>query len=187
VTTQPRAGRHTSDNASGEEPAMMRRVLVVLTTAILLAVTTAAPAAAWRSNGSSWENPDARRPLVLDLRYAQHANFDRVVIDIDGRLPGYRIGYTARHEYDGSGNPVPIRGGLWITLSPAVAHDRSGDSVYEGPRLVRPGFEALKAIAFTGDFEGQVSFAFGLDPRRTPYRVFRLHDPQRIVIDFKHE
>ncbi len=38
----------------------------------------------------------------------------------------------------------------------------------------------------TGDFEGQVTFAFGLRPRLTPYRIFRLHEPQRLVIDFKH-
>lgn len=168
---------------------MLRRTLAVLATSLLVVISAPAPAPAaeWRTSGTTWENPDARHPLVVDLRFARHANFDRVVIDIDHRLPGYRIRYNARHHYEGSGNRVPIRGGLWISLSPAYAHDNNGESVYDGPRLVRPGFEALKAIAFTGDFEGHVTFAFGLDPRRTPYRVMRLHDPQRIVIDFKHE
>jgi len=167
---------------------MLRRILVVLATSLLVTVSAAAPAPSseWRTSGTSWENPDARRPLVVGLRYATHENFDRVVIDIKHRLPGYRIGYNVRHHYEGSGDRVPIRGGLWISLSPAYAHDNSGASVYDGPRLVRPGFEALKGIAFSGDFEGAVTFAFGLAPRRTPYRVLRLHHPQRIVIDFKH-
>lgn len=169
---------------------MLRRILVVLATTLLVSVAAAAPApaAVWRDTGTSWTNPDARQPKVIDLRYARHANFDRVVIDIKGHLPGYRTGYARTHHYEGSGARVPIRGGLWISLSPAVAHNNSGDSVYDGPRLVRPGFPALKAIAFTGDFEGYVTFAFGLDRTggRTPYRIFRLHDPQRIVIDFKH-
>jgi hypothetical protein len=167
---------------------MLRRILVVLATSLLVTTiaTAPAPAAEWRTSGTSWENPDAKRPLVVGLRFATHENFDRVVIDINRRSPGYRIGYNARHYYEGSGDRVPIRGGLWISLSPAYAHNKDGDSVYGGPRLVRPGFEALKGIAFTGDFEGQVTFAFGLEPRRSPYRVMRLHDPERIVIDFKH-
>lgn len=165
-------------------------LLAALASALLLSGLLApAPASAlpaWRTTAIAWENPQARAPQVVDLRFARHARFDRVVIDVRGRLPGYRTGYTARHTYDGSGAPVRIRGGLWVSLSPAYAHDSSGRSVYDGPRLARPGFPALKAIAFTGDYEGHVSFAFGLDPRRTPYRIFRLHDPQRIVIDFKH-
>lgn len=168
---------------------MLRRTLILITISLLTAVLAApapASAAVWRTTGTSWENPDARHPLVLDLRYARHATFDRVVIDIEGRLPGYTTGYTRNHTYDGSGFDVPIRGGLWISLFPAYAHFPSGTSCYDGPKLVRPGFPALKAIAFTGDYEGYVSFAFGTDPVRTPYRIMRLHDPQRIVIDFRH-
>ena len=168
---------------------MLRRILVVLASSLLVTISAVAPAPAaeWRTSGTSWENADANHPLVVGLRYAQHENFDRVVIEIDNRLPSYRMGYNVRHYYEGSGARVPIRGGLWVSLSPAYAHNRSGASVYEGPKLVRPGFETLKGIAFTGDFEGYVTFAFGLEPRRTPYRVMRLHNPQRIVIDFKHE
>ena len=81
---------------------------------------------------------------------------------------------------------VAIVGGLQVVLRPAHGHDRAGDAVYRGPRLARPGFPALKAVAMTGHFEGQVTSAFGLRPRRAPYRIFRLHDPQRIVIDFRH-
>jgi len=122
----------------------------------------------------------------VDLRYAQHPRFDRVVIRVHGRIPGYRATFHRRFFYDASGLPVPIRGGLQVVLMPGYAHDRAGNDVYQGPKLARPRFSALKAIAMTGDFEGQVSFAFGLRPRRTPYRIFHLHDPQRLVIDFKH-
>ncbi len=107
------------------------------------------------------------------------------MIDISGRLPGYRTGYARVHAYDGSAATVPIRGGLRIALNPAYAHTDAGRSTYVGPRLARPGFPALKAVAFTGDFEGYVSFAFGLS-YHAPYKIYRLHDPQRIVIEFKH-
>lgn len=170
---------------------MMRRILrflAALVSSLLLAGLVATPATAlpdWRTTGSSWTNPYARHPLVVDLRYARHSTFDRVVVDIQGRIPGWTIRYSSTHHYDGSGAPVPIRAGMDLVLFPAYAHFDNGTSCYDGPRLVRPGFPALKAIAFTGDYEGYVSFAFGLDGRR-PYRIFRLHDPQRIVLDFRH-
>lgn len=170
---------------------MMRRILRFLAAVIasvLIGTLAAPPATAlpdWRTSGSSWTNPDARHPLVLGLRYARHSNFDRVVIRVQGRIPGWTVRYASTHQYDGSGAPVPIRAGADLVLFPAYAHRADGSSCYTGPMLVRPGLPALKAIAFTGDFEGYVSFAFGLDGRN-PYRIFRLHDPQRIVLDFRH-
>jgi hypothetical protein len=70
-------------------------------------------------------------------------------------------------------------------LMPAYAHDDNGNNLYDGPKIARPRFDTLKALAFTGDFEGTVSFGFALT-HRAQYRVFRLHDPQRLVIDFRH-
>ncbi len=166
--------------------------LTMLASAILLSTLFVSPAATasvlpdWETEGSSWTNPDARQPKVTDLRFAAHQNFDRVVIEIKGRIPGGKASYHRKFHYDGSGLPVPIRGGLQVALLPAYAHNSSGESVYDGPKLARPGFSTLKAVAMTGDFEGQVTFAFGLSPRRAPYRVFWLHNPQRLVIDFKH-
>lgn len=152
---------------------------------MVAAPATAATLPAWRTTDSSWTNPLAHQPEVTDLRYATHRGFDRVVISIDGRIPSWRATYERSFVYDASGKPVPIRGGLLLVLM-ARAHDLSGHDVYAGPNLARPGFDALKALAMTGDFEGQVSFGFGLDPRHTPYRIFALHDPQRLVVDFKH-
>ena len=169
----------------------MRKLALLVVAALAGFLATPAPTASaatlpeWHTTASSWTNHHARQPLVTDLRYAQHQNFDRVVIDISGKIPGGRASYHRRFFYDPRGDRIPIRGGIQLTLLPAYGHDDSG-SVYDGPTLVRPGFPALKAIALVGDFEGQVSFAFGLSPYRSPYRVFWLHDPQRLVIDFKH-
>jgi hypothetical protein len=164
--------------------------LVGLVVAIVATLSLTAPPATsqtdWQTTATTWTNPAARHPLVVNLRYARHPSFDRVVIDIQGRLPGYRLTYHRRFFYDASGLPVPIRGGLQAVLMPGYAHNEAGDNVYDGPKLVRPHLPALRSIAMTGDFEGQVTFAFGLRPLRTPYRVLRLHDPQRLVIDFKH-
>ena len=148
---------------------------------------SSASAPAWETTNTTWTNPAARQPKVVGLRYATHPRFDRVVIDIRGRIPGYRATYQRRFYYDGSGAEVPIlgRSGLQVVLFPAYAHDADGDNLYTGPRIARPRFRTLKALAFTGDFEGQVTFAFALT-HRAPYRIFSLNDPQRLVIDFKH-
>lgn len=155
----------------------------------LVANTTPATALPdWRTTPTSYENPRARTPKVIGLRYATHENFDRVVIDIRGRRPGYRISYTKRLAYDGSGKTVPLKGRkkMSLTLTPAYAHRmQDGSGVYEGPRLEQVDFPTLRGVAFTGDFEGQVSFGFSTD-RRAPYRIFTLTEPNRIVVDWKH-
>jgi hypothetical protein len=169
------------------------RVLATIAPAVVLvcaALLTMGPSAsalpAWQDHATSWSHPAARSPEVVDLRYAAHRTFDRVVIDIVGRIPSGRAHYARRFHDDGSGGLVPIAGrsGIALTLSPARAHDRNGN-VYDGPRIARPHLRTLKALAFTGDFEGVVSFGFALT-HRAPYRVFFLHDPQRLVIDFRH-
>jgi hypothetical protein len=157
---------------------------------LVLAGTTATPATAlpdWRETATSWSHPAALNPKVTGLRYAAHPRFDRVVIDISGRIPSGRAEYRRHFTYDGSGDEVPIlgRSGLQVTLSPAAAHDDAGHDLYTGPRLARPRFRTLKALALTGDFEGQVTFAFALT-HRAPYRVFELSSPRRLVIDFQH-
>lgn len=172
----------------------MRKLVQGLTAAVTLALLAtpipthaASPTApSWHTTGISWTNPAAKGPRIVNLRYAQHPSFDRVVVDVRGRIPGGFTRYHKAFRYDGSGAVVPIRGGLQIILRHSYTYDRNGHDVYQGPQLVRPKFPSLKAIALTGSFEGVTGFGFGLTPRRTPYRVFFLHDPQRIVIDFQH-
>ena len=174
------------------DPVRSRALITVAVVAVLLCatfLTTGASASAlpaWQQQATSWSRPAARSPEVVDLRFAAHRAFDRVVIDIAGRIPSGRAHYARRFHYDGSGDLVPIRGrsGIALTLSPARAHDRSGN-VYEGPRVARPHLQTLKALALTGDFEGTVSFGFALT-HRAAYRVLFLRDPQRLVIDFRH-
>lgn len=170
------------------------RVLIVLLATVLVGALVAPAASAgpvWLTSNASWTNPDVTAssplPRVVNLRYAQHAQYDRVVIRISGALPGGRTRYQRDFTYDASGLPVPIHGtsGLQLTLKPAYGHDDAGHNLYVGPRIARPKFQTLKALAYTGDFEGHVTFAFALN-HRAAYRVFTLEAPYRIVIDFRH-
>jgi hypothetical protein len=172
----------------------IRVLLIGLASALLVGGLLAPPthaAPVWLTSRITWTNPDlapsSPPPRVVNLRYGHHEGFDRVVIGIRASLPGGRASYHRNFTYDGSGKPVPIKGrsGLRLALQPAYAHDDEGTNLYRGPRIARPRFETLKAVAFTGDFEGVVSFAFALR-HHASYRVFTLNEPRRIVIDFRH-
>ena len=161
--------------------------IVVAFLAPLLMVPASAAPPDWLDTGVTRDFPNQQGTKVLDLRYAAHDDFDRVVIDLRGDpRPDYRTGYARRFHYDGSGKLVPIRGasGLWIGLT-ADGHDANGNNLYTGPRIARPRFETLKALAIAGDFEGQVTFVFALR-HRADYRIQHLSNPSRMVIDFRH-
>jgi len=126
-------------------------------------------------------------PKTVDLRVGQHPNYDRVVIDLRGPIPGYDVRYVKRLQYEGSGETVPLKGTRFIQIgvTTAVAHNGHGDSVYRGPELEQYAMPALRGAAFTGDFEGTVSFGLALS-RFKSFRVFELTGPNRLVIDLHH-
>ena len=172
-------------------PSLSTRLGVALGTGVVLgsmALVPPAPAAApeYGTGPVHVENPRARSPQVLDVRWSEHPTFDRVVVDVRGRAPGYHASYVRKLTKDGSGQVVRLAGRhkLQLVLRPARAHDAQGNNVYEGPRHRRTGLPTLKGIAFLGDFEGDVSLGFGV--RTKPYRIFTLTNPSRVVLDFKH-
>jgi hypothetical protein len=171
-------------------PNHTRAALSVAATTLAL-VATSSPAGAlpaYTTQPTTFNNPNVQgQPKIVDLRVSEHDGFDRVVIDVEGRRPSFRIRYKNRLTYDGSGEPVPLKGRakLALVIEPARAHGKNGGNVYEGPRLRQYQLPMLRGVAFTGDFEGVVSF--GLTARRKDgYRAFTLTNPSRIVIDLKH-
>lgn len=164
------------------------RLHVAAALAALGLVATTAPAEAlpaWRTTPTSHTH-DAFG-IVANLRYAEHAKFDRVVIDLRRHVPGYRISYVKRLFFDPSGKPVGLAGRqkMSLTIRPAAGHRANGENVYAGPRKVQVDLPTLRGIAITGDFENVVSFGFSTD-RKAPYRVFTLQSPRRLVIDWQH-
>jgi hypothetical protein len=158
--------------------------------AAVLVMSAAAPSLArpaWDDSPVTVTRHVHPTPKVVDMRVGAHRHFDRVVIDIDGKLPGYDVRYVRHLVYDGSGQRVPLKGKRFIAISlvPAKAHGPRGHSVYTGPDLQQYRFDTLRGVAFTGDFEGAVTL--GLSVRnRADFKVTVLHVPNRIVIDLSH-
>jgi hypothetical protein len=127
--------------------------------------------------------------VLTAVRTGAHPGFDRIVFELDGPVPGYRIEYTPGPiRRCGSGEPVAPAGGaaLVVRLQPAAAHDEAGRATIEEPARKQPlGLRALREAVLTCDFEAEVAWAIGVAEKR-PFRVTELRAPDRLVVDVRH-
>jgi hypothetical protein len=166
-----------------------RQRLAAIAAGILMisGLTATAPAIAAPEVVKPQQAAPTATPLVVNARLGAHRTFDRIIIDVKGRLPSTTVHRVKELRYDGSGRKVPLKGRyfLEIKFSPAAAHNDAGRSVYRGPRLVKPSMPELKGFALTGDFEGVVTFGAAFD-NRPHYTTMRLDHPERFVVDISH-
>ena len=164
-----------------------RKGLAAVAAGILLTagIGVTVPATASAPQSSSASVPATA--LVVNARWGGHGSFDRLVIDVKGKMPPVTVKQVKELRYDGSGNRVPLAGKyfLEIRLSPAAAHNDAGQSVYKGPRLQKIWLPALKGVALTGDFEGVVTIGAAFQTKPV-YKTFTLHSPERFVLDVRH-
>jgi hypothetical protein len=192
---------------------MIRRTSAVLTACLLLAAcggdddpaltggpatpqppATSAPAPAppFEADTALDEQPSSGGPLsVTAVRVARQDGYDRVVFELDGRTPGepgWRVEYVDDPRRDGSGDPVDVEGeatlvvridGVGYPFDTGVEEQPTAPAVPGDVEVVR---EVEVGSVFEGVFEGYVGTA-----RKAPFRVFRLADPARVVIDLLHE
>jgi len=136
--------------------------------------------------------PDAgRSPAALvAVRTGVGEGTQRIVFEFDGdEVPGWQVGYEPLPVLaDPTGEPVDLAGtaALVVRMTPASTVDLTDGSftpTYDGPRRLgidggSPGGE----LVLTGDFEGLMTWAVGLDAR-VPFAVDALVEPARLVID----
>ena len=130
---------------------------------------------------------------LTNVRAGQHACYDRLVLDLDGRAPGYLVGYVDQVTQDGSGAVVPLRGGAKLQIvARAPAYDSSGRPTYRPANLAElvsvAGYSTFRQVAWAGSFEGYTTVGLGVRAR-LPFRVFTLAGPgtgSRLVIDVAH-
>jgi len=126
------------------------------------------------------------------VRAGRHDCYDRVVFEIDGPAPGFRVEYVSEVRTQGEGAVLPLAGGakLKVVLLSNV-FDELGHVHYSGrvgDRLDVSGYRTLRDVKFGGCFEGYTTFGVGVRAR-LPFRVFTLAGPgshSRIVLDVAH-
>lgn len=144
--------------------------------------------AGWSTSAHRVARRPASAPLVTGIRVGHHRGFDRVVLDLTGRAPGYTVRYVRTLTRDPSGLPVELAGPatLQVTLDPANGHDpRTGRNSLATPARTLWRLDQVKETRVVGDVEAVFTVGVGLG-RRAPFRVLTLHSPTRIVVDVRH-
>ena len=158
------------------------RLLVPL---VSLALVPAAAAGLGAARASSVPVQAAGTPVLVAVRAHHHRTFDRVVFQYRGGLPaGRHARYVHRLVADASGDPVPIAGQAVLRVRMARAQAHSGTGVPTVPTRTAYPWPNVMSGVVAGDFEGVVSYGLGV-ARRTPFHVFTLHDPSRVVVDVR--
>jgi hypothetical protein len=137
-------------------------------------------------------DPDTAEPAagslvgITDVRLGRHEGFDRVVFEAGGEgAPGWDVRYVDAPSSQGSGDDVAVAGEavLQVTLSGTGYPGDTGVDEWAGPDPLRSGdTEVVTEVVWDGTFEG-TSVAFVGTSARTPFRVYRLEDPARVVLE----
>jgi hypothetical protein len=173
----------------------MRRLLggllalgVVIT--LIGAPGTSASAAACTTNWGSLAKgslADHSEGPLTAVRTGRHDCYDRLVLDIAGTGFGYRVEYVSQVVQDGSGTPVPLRGGAKIRII-VQAMAATGFPAASPELADVSGFSTFRQVAGAGSFEGQTTIGLGVRAR-LPFRVFTLPltgGGTRLVTDVAH-
>jgi hypothetical protein len=174
----------TAANRTGIALAAAATTAVLALTALPAGADLAAPTSTASRTVTRSPSPI---PRLVGIRSGRHGTFDRVVFDLHGDAPGYRVGYVDTVREDGSGKVIDLRGGadIMVRLTPAQAHRNDGSTTYTGPTRIFVDDPELREVAVAGDFEGVVSIGLGVHAKRG-FRVLTLSDPTRIVVDVAH-
>ena len=167
---------------------------LALTAGLGLAWAPPAPAAYC---GITWGSTPKTAPAsssapVSDVRTGRHACFDRLVVDMSGPAPGYRVEYVPQFTGIGSGVPIPLRGAADLRVVLAAPAYDDGHPTYSPAdtwELVDvAGYSTFRQIATAGSFEGSTELGVGVRAR-LPVRAFVLAGPgagSRLVVDVTH-
>ena len=136
------------------------------------------------------EEPVGGPLTVTAVRVARQPGYDRVVFELAGRAggePGWRVEYEDAPSRDGSGEPVEVEGDatLVVRIDGAGYPDDTGAQEARSAR-VPSDTRVVQEVELGSVFEG-VYEAFIGTSGRAPFRVFRLADPSRVVVDVRHE
>ena len=137
----------------------------------------------------SEQAPSGGPLTVTAVRVARQEGYDRVVFELAGKAPGqagWRVEYVDEPSQQGSGDPVPVDGEAALAVlitGTGYPMDTGQEEVAGDPAL--PGdLQVVQDVVLGAVFEGQYEAFIGTSGRQ-PFRVFRLGDPERVVVDVR--
>ena len=137
----------------------------------------------------SEQEPSGGPLTVTAVRVARQEGFDRVVFELAGKAAGqagWRVEYVDEPRAQGSGDVVPVDGEAALAVlitGTGYPMDTGQEEVADDPAL--PGdLEVVQDVVLGAVFEGQYEAFIGTSGEQ-PFRVFRLGDPERVVVDVR--
>lgn len=135
------------------------------------------------------EEPSGGPLSVTAVRVAPQEGYDRVVFELDGQSagqPGWRVEYVDEPTAQGSGDSVEVAGdaALSVTITGTGYPFDTGVEEVEGDPALPGGLQVVEDVVLGGVYEGQYDAFIGTSGR-APFRVFRLDDPARVVVDVR--
>ncbi|MDQ2673415.1 MAG: hypothetical protein M3Y40_02045 [Chloroflexota bacterium] len=134
------------------------------------------------------EDPSVAIANIVDVRYATHPDYDRVVFEFEQGTPELTLDRaTPPFTQDASGEPITVDGDsfLRLTMRGGTRQTDEGTSSFDGPTDFDPGLPTLVDLVQGGDFERQSTWYLGLSAEACT-RVLLLDGPPRLVIDVEH-
>jgi hypothetical protein len=131
------------------------------------------------------EDPSVAIANIVDVRYATHGDYDRVVFEFEQGTPELTLDRaTPPFTQDASGEPITVDGDsfLRLTMRGGTRQTDEGTSSFDGPTDFDPGLPTLLDLVQGGDFERQSTWYLGLSAEACA-RVLLLDGPPRLVID----
>ena len=189
----PSASARAASSTSGTGASTTAEASTTATTGAGATTTTAVKLPDFSEAQHTAPSDGTGTALLRTVRVGRNAGFERIVFEFAGdSIPGYRVQWVdGPITADGSGEPVDVTGDafLEIVMTPASGVDLSAPQltvVYDGPdRIPVSGQTVLVTdLVRTGDFESVLSWAAGTT-EEVPFRVLRLEDPVRVVVDLQ--
>ncbi len=187
TSTGPRAGDRASTTASGDGAAATG-------SASAAAAPTEAPDDAGLDD-PSLDPVEAKADsqdglLATTVSVGVYPDYDRVTFNLEGvGAPGYSVRYAEEAVEDGSGARLEVDGDavLQVTIT-GTRYPDEGETYEGGPGTFSPdGTEEVEQVRLLSTFEGQTQAFIGIDDADTPFRVFTLSEPARLVVDVVHK
>lgn len=155
------------------------------------AAPSGAAPAVFAANTELDEQAASGGPLaVTAVRVARQPGYDRVVFELDGRkpgAPGWRIEYVDNPTRDGSGEPLDVAGDATLAIRiEGAGYPEDAGAEYADSATVPADVRVVEDVVLGAVFEGVYEAWIGTS-RKAPFRVFRLEDPARVVVDIRHD
>ena len=134
------------------------------------------------------EDPTVAIANIVDVRYATHPEYDRVVFEFEQGTPELTLDTaTPPFTQDASGEPITVDGEsfLRLTMRGGTRQTDEGTSSFDGPTDFDPALPTLVDLVQGGDFERQSTWYLGLAADAC-VRVILLDGPPRLAIDVEH-